>query len=178
MLKRIWARGISFCLISAEKRQVSQKKISEKAPNQHFYSTTSIPSSLYPSVSTQNKPVIFWVVSYGVVYVSPSCISGGIWRWVWISLYLNENHSHLGGYITGFDSNVKGFFCLFLPYFALFFLDISCWTCHTSYVNWEKRGKFMLVLESFAALVFTLVYVMYLYVQPKVVKLYNSWRFS
>ena len=41
-----------------------------------------------------------------------------------VSLY--ENHSHLGGYITGFDSNVKGFFCLFLPYFALFFLDISC----------------------------------------------------
>ncbi len=36
----------------------------------------------------------------------------------------------------------------------------------------------MLVLESFAALVFTIVYVMYLYVQPKVVKLYNSWRFS
>jgi hypothetical protein len=84
----------------------------------------------------------------------------------------------LGGYITGFGLNVKGFFCLFLPYFALFFLDISCWTCHTSYVNWEKRGKFMLVLESFAALVFTIVYVMYLYVQPKVVKLYNSWRFS
>ena len=37
-----------------------------------------------------------------------------------VSLY--ENHSHLGGYITGFDSNVKGFFGLFLPYFALFFL--------------------------------------------------------
>ena len=33
----------------------------------------------------------------------------------------------------------------------------------------------MLVLESFAALVFTMVYVMYLYVQPKVVKLYNSY---
>ena len=41
-----------------------------------------------------------------------------------VSLY--ENHSHLGGYITGFDSNVKGFFCLFLPYFSGIFLDISC----------------------------------------------------
>ena len=91
-----------------------------------IHSLSSVPSQLYPSASRENKPVIFWVVSYGVVYVSPSCISGGIWRWVWISLYLNENHSHLGGYITGFDSNVKGFFCLFLPYFALFFLDISC----------------------------------------------------
>ena len=40
-----------------------------------------------------------------------------------VSLY--ENHSHLGGYITGFDSNVKGFFCLFLHYFALFFLTFS-----------------------------------------------------
>ena len=36
----------------------------------------------------------------------------------------------------------------------------------------------MLVLESFAALVFTIVYVMYLYVQPKVVKLFTKWRFS
>ena len=93
-------------------------KSSEPAPNRFH----SIPSQLYPSASTQNKPVIFWVVSYGVVYVSPSCISGGIWRWVWISLYLNENDSHLGGYITGFSPNVKGFFCLFCPILPIFFL--------------------------------------------------------
>ena len=41
-------------------------------------------------------------------------------------LYLNENHSHLGGYRTGFGLNVKGFFCLFLPFFSGIFLDISC----------------------------------------------------
>ena len=37
-----------------------------------------------------------------------------------VSLY--ENHSHLGGYITGFESNVKGFFCLFCPILPFFFL--------------------------------------------------------
>ena len=36
--------------------------------------------------------------------------------------YLNENHSHLGGYITGFGLNVKGCFCLFCPIFRIFFL--------------------------------------------------------
>jgi len=127
-------------LISAEKRQVSQKKISEKAPNQHFYSTTSIPSQLYPSASRENKPVIFSLVysedtpaassATGPVIelaLSSAARSSGYYLenpYIRVSLY--ENHSHLGGYITGFDSNVKGFFCLFLPYFALFFLDISC----------------------------------------------------
>ena len=131
-------------MISAEKRQVSQKKISEQAPNQHFYSTTSIPSSLYPSASRENKPVIFWMVSYRVNRVSPPAASSATGPVIelalssaarssgyylenpYIRVSLYENHSHLGGYITGFDSNVKGFFCLFLPYFALFFLDISC----------------------------------------------------
>jgi hypothetical protein len=120
-------------LISAEKRQVSQKKISAKAPNQLHYPHLSIPSQLYPSVSTQNKPVIFSLVySEEPPAASPAVIELALSSAARSSgnpsgiLYLNENHSHLGGYITGFDSNVKGFFCLFLPYFALFFLDISC----------------------------------------------------
>ena len=188
MLKRIWARGISFCLISAEKRQVSQKKISEQAPNQVHYPHLSIPSQLYPSASTQNKPVIFSLVySEDTPAASSAChpvielarswgarSSGGGYGF---SISKWESFS-FGPPITHFCPNVKGFFAFFCPLFSGIFLDISCWPCHTSYVNWEKRGKFMLVLESFAALVFTLVYVMYLYVQPKVVKLYNSWRFS
>ena len=136
MLKRIWARGISFCLISAEKRQVSQKKLSAKAPNRQ--STISVPSQLYPSASTQNKPVIFWMVSYGVYYDSPSCIfrlppcdwacsqlsCSLVWKPLWNPLSKWESFS-FGGYITGFGLNVKGFFCLFLHYFALFFLTFS-----------------------------------------------------
>ena len=135
MLKRIWARGISFCLISAEKRQVSQKKISEKAPNQLHYPHLSIPSQLYPSASREYKPVIFWMVSYGVYYDSPSCIlCNGACDWacsqlscslVWKPLWnpLSKWESFLfGPPITHFCPNVKGFFAFFALFFWVFFL--------------------------------------------------------
>ena len=50
-------------------------------------------------------------------------------------LYLNENHSHLAPPITHFCPNVKGFIWVFWPFFSGIFLDISCTTCHNSYVN-------------------------------------------
>ena len=57
--------------------------------------------------------------SVGVSYL----VLDTIWR-RYIRVFLYENHSHLGGlYITGFDSNVKGFFfwctlSLFFPIFS------------------------------------------------------------
>ena len=73
-----------------------------------------------PAASPATGPVIELALS------SAARSSGLYLETPYIRVSLYENHSHLGGYITGFDSNVKGFFCLFLPYFALFFLDISC----------------------------------------------------
>jgi hypothetical protein len=78
------ARGISFCLISAEKRQVSQKKISEKAPNQLHYPDCIPfhPSFILRSAHRTNQSFFGWF-SYGVYYdgieQAPSCI-----LWVWI----------------------------------------------------------------------------------------------
>ena len=89
------------------------------------------PSFILRSAHRTNQSFFGWF-SYGVYYdgieqaPAASLASGLYLENPYIRVFLYENHSHLGGYITGFDSNVKGFFCLFLPYFALFFLDISC----------------------------------------------------
>ena len=155
MLKRIWARGISFCFISAEKRQVSQKKLSAKAPNQHRIHSYLHFSSFHPSASTRNKPVIFWVVSYRDFWNGPSCItskppcdwassqlaacSGGCLEYIRVFLY--ENHSHLG-LITHFWPNVKGFICLFCGRISANLLDNSCSAPYTSYVNNDKERKY------------------------------------
>ena len=89
------------------------------------------PSFILRLAHRTNQSFFGWF-SYGVYYdgieqAPAASLASGLYLenpYIRVSLY--ENHSHLGGYITGFDSNVKGFFCLFLPYFALFFLDISC----------------------------------------------------
>ena len=114
---------------------------SEPIPQSHFH-----PSFILRSAHRTNQSFFHWF-PYGVYYDRPSCIfsngathpgieqapssaarsgSGYYLENPYIRVSLYENHSHLGGYITGFDSNVKGFFCLFLPYFSGIFLDISC----------------------------------------------------
>ena len=113
------------------------RESSEPSPLSRLY---SIPSSLYPSVRRENKPVIFSLVysedtpaaspATGPVIelaLSSAARSSGYYLenpYIRVSLY--ENDSHLGGYITGFDSNVKGFFASFCPLFLGIFLDISC----------------------------------------------------
>ena len=69
-----------------------------------------------PAASPATGPVI-------ELALSSAARSSGLYLenpYIRVSLY--ENHSHLGGYITGFDSNVKGFFCLFCPILPYFFL--------------------------------------------------------
>ena len=131
------ARGISFCLISAEKRQVSQKKISEKAPNQlHYPQLHFHPSFILRSAHRTNQSFFHWF-PYGVVYDRPSCIfsNGATHPGIELALssaarsgsgyylenpYLNENHSHLAPYNT-FLSKCQGFFWSFLPSFFGYF---------------------------------------------------------
>ena len=127
------ARGISFCLISAEKRQVSQKKISDEASEPSPLSTLihSIPALSFCQHTEQTSHFLDgFHMEYTIMGLSklPAASSGSGYYlenpYIRVSLY--ENHSHLGGYITGFSPNVKGFFCLFLPFFSGIFLDISC----------------------------------------------------
>ena len=100
------------------------------------------PSFILRLAESTNQSFFHWF-PYGVYYDRPSCIfsNGATHPGIELALssaarsgsglyletlYLNENHSHLGGYITGFGLNVKGFFCLFCPFFSGIFLDISC----------------------------------------------------
>ena len=139
MLKRIWARGISFCLISAEKRQVSQKKISDESSEPAPLSTVVIPfhpSFILRSAHRTNQSFFHWFL-YGVYYDRPSCIfsNGATHPGIELALssaarsgsgyylenpYLNENHSHLAPYNT-FLSKCQGFFWPFLPSFFGYF---------------------------------------------------------
>ncbi len=125
-------RDIILFHIGRKTTGFSEKTLSESsepAPNSQLSSFH--PSFILLLAYKTNQSFFHWF-PYGVYYDRPSCIfsngathpgieqapssaarsGSGLYL---ETPYLNENHSHLGGYITGFESNVKGFFCLFCP---------------------------------------------------------------
>ena len=122
----------------------SEKNLRESSEPAPLFRLYSIPSQLYPSVRTQNKPVIFWMVFIWSIlwwdWASPQLHPLGL-DYIWKTPILEYPYMRIiliwPPYNT-FLFKCQGFFC---PFFSGIFLDISCWTCHTSYVNWEKERK-------------------------------------
>ena len=136
------ARGISFCLISAEKRQVSQKKISDEASEPSPLSTLihSIPALSFcqhteqtshfftgllrgtPSCITCNPP--FDWASYPGIELAPSWAArsgSGLYLETPILEYPYMRIILIWPPYNTFLSKCQGFFCLFLPSFFGYF---------------------------------------------------------